>query len=102
MPGRDGKKPRAGGMNRRGLLKVYGLDGHRGRLGLKRRRARTFGLIGEASAAEAGLHGLYFVQISDSHIGFILRPTPDRRGTLIGIPKRTRMINGFTEADHTT
>jgi len=41
---------------------------------------RTVGLIGEASAAEAG--ALNFVQISDSHIGFKLSANPDPTATL--------------------
>ncbi len=43
---------------------------------------RTIGLIGSAAAAEMPRNGLFFVQISDSHIGFHLPPNPNPVATL--------------------
>jgi 3',5'-cyclic-AMP phosphodiesterase len=43
---------------------------------------RTAGLIGEAAAAETAGDALYFVQISDSHIGFHLPANPHPEATL--------------------
>jgi len=43
---------------------------------------RASGLIGSAEAAAATAGGLYFVQISDSHIGFAKEANPDSAGTL--------------------
>jgi len=65
-------------MNRRGLLKCMGWAGTGVVWGLSGGVPRTLGLIGEASAAEVKQGGLTFVQISDSHIGFHLAPTPTR------------------------
>jgi 3',5'-cyclic AMP phosphodiesterase CpdA len=45
---------------------------------------RSLGIMGEAAAQESSnlVHGLTFLQISDSHVGFHLPPNPNALGTL--------------------
>jgi 3',5'-cyclic-AMP phosphodiesterase len=71
-----------GGLNRRGLLKCMGWAGTGVVWGVAGGVPRTLGQLGSANAAEMPAGGLYFVQISDSHIGFHLPSNPNPLATL--------------------
>ena len=63
----------AANLNRRGLLKCMAWTGTGVLWTLNGGVPRTLGLIGGAVAAEVSQGALTFVQISDSHIGFLCR-----------------------------
>jgi 3',5'-cyclic AMP phosphodiesterase CpdA len=74
--------PNGAGINRRRLLQCMTWAGTGVVWGLSGGVPKTLGLVGEVSAAEMSPKGLYFVQISDSHIGFHLPPNPNPLATL--------------------
>jgi 3',5'-cyclic-AMP phosphodiesterase len=81
----DRNKTRASGpagIDRRRLLQCMSWAGTGVVWGLAGGVPRTLGLVGEVAAAELPPNGLFFVQISDSHIGFHLPPNPNPVATL--------------------
>jgi 3',5'-cyclic-AMP phosphodiesterase len=83
MADRDEQKlPGTAGIDRRGLLKCMTWAGTGVVWSLAGGVPRTLGLVGEVSAAEMPQNDLFFVQISDSHIGFHLPPNPNPLATL--------------------
>ena len=80
MTDRDHK--RSAGVDRRRLLQCMSWAGTGVVWSLAGGVPRTIGLIGSAAAAEMPRNGLFFVQISDSHIGFHLPPNPNPVATL--------------------
>src|SRR5215471_6741682 len=78
----DRYQERTAGLDRRRLLQCMSWAGTGVVWGLVGGVPRTIGLIGSAAAAEMPRSGLFFVQISDSHIGFHLPPNPDPVATL--------------------
>jgi 3',5'-cyclic-AMP phosphodiesterase len=83
MADRDkGAPSNPGGINRRRLLQCMSWAGTGVVWGLAGGVPRTLGLVGEVAAAELAPNGLFFVQISDSHIGFHLPPNPNPVATL--------------------
>ena len=74
--------PDAAGIDRRRLLQCMSWAGTGVVWSLAGGVPRTIGLVGSAAAAEMPRAGLFFVQISDSHIGFHLAPNPNPVATL--------------------
>jgi len=82
MADRDEKElPGGANINRRGLLKCMAWAGTGVLWTVSGGVPRSFGLLGEAAAAERQAGGLTFLQISDSHVGFDKPANPNALGT---------------------
>ena len=71
----------AAGVSRRGALKCMAWAGTGVLWTLSGGVPRSFGLLGEAAAAEPQASGITFLQISDSHVGFDKPANPNALGT---------------------
>jgi len=80
MKDRTGQKGQAAEIDRRGALECMIWAGTGVVWTLAGGIPKSLGLLGEASAAEAGAFN--FLQISDSHVGFNKPANPDALGTL--------------------
>ena len=85
MKDRTGQKGQAAEIDRRGALECMIWAGTGVVWTLVGGIPKSLGLLGEASAAEAGAveaGAFNFLQISDSHVGFNKPANPDALGTL--------------------
>lgn len=78
----DKDDPRENGIDRRGALECMIWAGTGVLWTLSGGVPKSFGLLGEARAAEAPAGAFSFLQISDSHVGFDKPANPDALGTL--------------------